>query len=117
MSLANIIDEPTLATATVATSDYNVQGSPFLVISHIDDAAAVGDITGATIEVRAYARDGSTLLPNVLTPTSSEAGAFAGGVAAQMDVFDTVGYHKIQVSIEHATGGPQDVQVDVGFSG
>ena len=112
MALANIVNEPTLAPG-VATKDFRVNGSPFMVLWHLDDATAAGDL--GLVEVRAYAKNGTTLLPNVLTPTSTEAKVFSSPVVAQQDMHDVMGYDRIQVTITNGAGSARDVQVDVGF--
>ena len=115
MSLANIIDEPTLGAGATAAGTFNVQGSSFVVIAHIDDATAVGNLGAVT--VRPYARDNATLLPTVLTPTVTDGPDYAAGVASQVDVYDITGIHRVQVSVTNAAGSARDVQADIGFRG
>jgi len=114
MSIATVIDEATLATATAATKTLTmgVSPGPFAVIWTVRDATAVGDL-GAT-NVRPVAKDG-TVLPISLTPTTTEAAVLSGGIAVKVDYFDVPGIEKIWLSVTNGAGADRNVVVDVGY--
>ena len=115
MSVATVINEATLATATAATKTLVMGTSPsaFAVMWTVRDATALGDL-GAT-DVRPVAKDG-TVLPISLTPASTEAAVISGGVAVKVDYFDAPGIEKIWLSVTNGAGADRNVVVDVGYS-